>query len=51
MLTEWPEFAKLDLDALAARVGKGSTIVDTRNLFDPDEVKNAGLRYDGVGRR
>lgn len=51
VLTEWPEFAKIDLDALAQRVGKGTTIVDTRNLLDPDQVKNAGLRYDGVGRR
>ena len=51
VFTEWPEFAKLDLDLLAARVGAGTTIVDTRNLFDPDQVKNAGLRYDGVGRR
>ena len=51
VFTEWPEFAKIDLDALAARSGKGTTIVDTRNLFDPDAVKNAGLRYDGVGRR
>ncbi|MEP1122545.1 MAG: UDP-glucose/GDP-mannose dehydrogenase family protein [Ilumatobacter sp.] len=51
VFTEWPEFAKVDLDELASRVGKGTTIVDTRNLFDPDAVKNAGLRYDGVGRR
>jgi len=51
VLTEWPEFAKLDLDELARRVGRGTTIVDTRNLLDPDDVKNAGLRYDGVGRR
>ncbi|MFK7918205.1 MAG: UDP-glucose/GDP-mannose dehydrogenase family protein [Ilumatobacter sp.] len=51
VFTEWPEFAKVDLDELASRVGKGTTIVDTRNLFDPDDVKNAGLRYDGVGRR
>jgi UDPglucose 6-dehydrogenase len=51
VFTEWPEFAHLDLDELAARVGKGTTIVDTRNLFDPDAVKDAGLRYDGVGRR
>lgn len=51
VFTEWPEFAKVDLDVLAARAGKGTTIVDTRNLFDPDAVKNAGLRYDGVGRR
>ena len=51
VFTEWPEFAKIDLDELAGRAGKGTTIVDTRNLFDPDAVKNAGLRYDGVGRR
>jgi UDPglucose 6-dehydrogenase len=51
VFTEWPEFASIDLDELAARVGKGTTIVDTRNLFDPDAVKDAGLRYDGVGRR
>jgi UDPglucose 6-dehydrogenase len=51
VFTEWPEFAKVDLDELARRVGEGTTIVDTRNLFDPNDVKNAGLRYDGVGRR
>ena len=51
VFTEWPEFGKVDLEVLADRVGKGTTIVDTRNLFDPDAVKNAGLRYDGVGRR
>ncbi len=51
VLTEWPEFAALDLDAVAERVGRGVTVVDTRNLLDPDTVKNAGLRYDGVGRR
>jgi UDPglucose 6-dehydrogenase len=51
VLTEWPEFGKLDLAALARRVGAGTTIVDTRNLLDPDEVRRAGLGYDGVGRR
>lgn len=51
VFTEWPEFAQIDLDQLAARVGMGTTIVDTRNLFGPDDVKDAGLRYDGVGRR
>lgn len=51
VFTEWPEFAKLDLDALASRAGTGTTIVDTRNLFDPVLVREAGLDYDGVGRR
>lgn len=51
VFTEWPEFAKIDLDNVAQRAGVGTTMVDMRNLFDPGDVKNAGLGYDGVGRR
>ena len=51
VFTEWPEFAKIDLDQLAARSRPGVTIVDTRNLLDPVEVRAAGFGYDGVGRR
>ncbi|MGB0113717.1 MAG: UDP-glucose/GDP-mannose dehydrogenase family protein [Ilumatobacteraceae bacterium] len=51
IFTEWPEFSKLDLVALAARVGRAVTIVDTRNLLDPALVREAGLEYEGVGRR
>lgn len=51
VFTEWPEFAKVDLDDVAARVGRGVTMVDMRNLLDPDDVKRAGLHYDGVGRK
>jgi UDPglucose 6-dehydrogenase len=51
VFTEWPEFAKVDLDEVASRSGAGTTVVDMRNLFDPAAVKAAGLGYDGVGRR
>ena len=51
VFTEWPDFAKIELAALAARGRPGVTIVDTRNLFDPDLVREAGFAYDGVGRR
>ncbi len=56
VFTEWPEFAKVDLAHLAARSRVGTdgapiTIVDTRNLFEPDIVREAGFGYDGVGRR
>ncbi|MGI9646611.1 MAG: hypothetical protein ACR2O6_14995 [Ilumatobacteraceae bacterium] len=51
VLTEWPEFAKLDLGEVAKRAGAGTVVVDTRNLFDPPLVREAGLEYDGVGRR
>lgn len=51
VFTEWPEFAKIELDHLAARARPGVTIVDTRNLLDPTLVREAGFGYDGVGRR
>jgi UDPglucose 6-dehydrogenase len=51
VFTEWPDFAKIELAALAARGRPGITIVDTRNLFEPHLVREAGFEYDGVGRR
>jgi UDPglucose 6-dehydrogenase len=50
VLTEWPEFAELDLDRLAAAM-QGAAIVDTRNMLEPRAVREHGLTYDGVGRR
>jgi UDPglucose 6-dehydrogenase len=48
--TEWPDFAKLDLDEVAAVMAPDATIVDTRNLLDPSAVRAARIGYDGVGR-
>jgi UDPglucose 6-dehydrogenase len=50
ILTEWTQFAELDLDAVAASM-RGQSIVDCRNLLDPVAVRQSGLVYDGVGRR
>ncbi len=50
VMTEWPELAELDLGRLASSMA-GDAVVDARNLFDPEAVRQAGLRYDGVGRR
>lgn len=47
--TEWPQFQRCDLQAVATRM-RGSAIVDARNLLDPIAVKAAGLAYTGVGR-
>lgn len=49
LLTEWPEFRSLDLEHTKELLA-GTAIVDTRNLLDPQSVRAAGLRYDGVGR-
>jgi UDPglucose 6-dehydrogenase len=49
LVTEWPEFAELDL-AEVARAMRGNVLIDGRNLFDPVAVRDAGLIYEGVGR-
>lgn len=49
LLTEWNEFRALDLEHLA-RVMRGNTLVDLRNVFKPDDASKAGLQYRSVGR-
>ena len=49
LATEWNEFRTLGLRALQ-RVMRGTLLLDGRNIFDPDKVRAAGLRYLGVGR-
>src|SRR6201991_441631 len=49
LVTEWPEFAELDMGELASAM-RGDLLVDGRNLFDPGDVLNAGLVYEGIGR-
>ena len=47
--TEWPVFREADLD-IAGSVMETRTIVDMRNLLDPQAVAAHGFSYDGVGR-
>jgi UDPglucose 6-dehydrogenase len=49
LITEWPEFADLNLMELASRM-KTAVLVDGRNLFSPDEARKAGFDYTGIGR-
>jgi UDPglucose 6-dehydrogenase len=49
LVTEWREFADLDLADVAARM-RGSVLIDGRNFFDPGDVRDAGLVYEGIGR-
>ena len=49
LVTDWDAFRALDLDRvrqLAAR----PILVDLRNVYDPAEVRAAGLHYSSIGR-
>ncbi len=49
ILTEWPDFAKLDLD-MAASLMKSKNIVDCRNLLNATECEKKGFKYQGIGK-
>jgi len=49
LVTEWPEFADLNLSDLAARMNN-PVLVDGRNLFVPEKAREAGFDYAGIGR-
>ena len=49
VLTAWPEFAQLDLTRLRA-VMRAPLIVDGRNIFDANVMRELGFTYLSVGR-
>ena len=49
ILTEWQEFAELDLSK-AAKLMKTKKILDFRNMLCPKKAKDAGFTYLGIGR-
>lgn len=48
VLTEWPEFARVDPLDYVRHIALG-VVVDGRNVLDSTRVAAAGLRYRGVG--
>ncbi|HVS55108.1 MAG TPA: UDP binding domain-containing protein, partial [Casimicrobiaceae bacterium] len=49
VVTEWQEFRSPDFSELK-RTLRQPLLFDGRNLFDPKEVRAAGLEYFGIGR-
>src|SRR5271156_4344779 len=49
ILTEWDEFASLDLDRLREQL-KYPIVIDGRNLYDPEAMAAHGFTYYSVGR-
>ncbi len=49
ILTEWDEFTELDFDKLA-EIMAAKSIVDARNLLEPQIPRRRGFEYRGIGR-
>ena len=49
ILTEWEEFANLDLERLTSAL-KYPIVIDGRNLYDPEVMAAHGITYYSVGR-
>jgi len=49
LLTEWKEFHNLDLARLKKLMAH-PTMIDGRNLYEPDKMKAAGFTYKSIGR-
>ena len=49
VVTEWPQFSQIDL-ARAKKLLRRPIIIDGRNMFDREKVKENGFSYFGIGR-
>ncbi len=50
ILTEWNAFRALDLDRVKELLSQ-PLLVDLRNIYSLDEMRNAGMRYVSIGRQ
>ncbi len=50
LLTEWREFASPDWDRVAGLM-RSKTVFDGRNLWEPNEMRERGFNYRGIGRK
>lgn len=49
VVTEWNQFRSLNLERIKS-VMRDLNIIDLRNIYEPDTVKEAGFKYVGMGR-
>jgi len=50
IVTEWKEFRSPDFNAMRTKLAAGA-VFDGRNLYEPAQVRAAGLDYFSIGRR
>lgn len=49
LVTDWDEFKELDMRRISSSMNC-PILIDGRNLYDPEEMIQAGFIYEGVGR-
>lgn len=49
IVTEWNQFRALDMERVK-KLLKAPKIVDLRNVYEPDDMRELGFEYVGVGR-
>jgi len=49
IVTEWNQFRSLDMQRIRATL-KHPTVIDLRNIYDPQRMKDQGFDYSSVGR-
>ncbi|MBF0200831.1 MAG: UDP-glucose/GDP-mannose dehydrogenase family protein [Desulfamplus sp.] len=49
LLTEWKAFRQLQFSLMAEKMNQ-KIVFDGRNLYDPEEMKENGFEYHGIGR-
>jgi len=50
ILTEWDQFRALDFERIATQMKK-PVMVDLRNIYNPDELRQDGFTYVSIGRK
>lgn len=50
LVTEWKPFRQPDFIAMK-KIMKQPVIFDGRNQYEPNEIKNLGFEYEGIGRK
>ena len=49
LATEWNEFREIDWRR-AGRLMRNRLLIDGRNVYDGEELRSQGFKYQGVGR-
>jgi UDPglucose 6-dehydrogenase len=49
LVTEWDEFRALDLDRVKSLM-KSPVMVDLRNVYRPQQMREKGFEYSSIGR-